>query len=240
MRVKILYIMWAVCQLTFISAKGQALEECEKDIHKFYTKSGLVNSDKGYYVKYGVQTIYKDKGISDKEIVFTMIYKNDQIHVKSQLLDTYADTALVISVSPMSKRIVVGNCSKKEFARLVTNATQMSDSLLWNSYTVASCKPVLNKKEYNTEVVLKSKSTNAAVSQMVYWYTKESSALYKMRSKYNKSSAMEELTYTFYAVDYSYNSEMPTKNVYSLIFDAKGKVLPAYKGYEVIDQRKSK
>lgn len=241
MRVQLIYIVLSILSLSVGSLKAQALGDCEKDIRKFYTKKSLVDSDKGYYVKYGVQTVYKDRGISDKEIIFTMIYKNDQIHVQSELLNTYADTAFIISVSPMSRRIVIGKSSRKEFDRLVNSATQMSDSLLWNNFSVTSCQPVLGQKEYNTEVVLEPQKLNSAVTQMIYLYKKESTDLYKMINKYSKASSMEKLTYTFYMVDYSYKgSEMHTKNVYSLIFDAKGKVLPSYKNYEVIDQRNKK
>lgn len=215
--------------------------DCENDVRKIYKQRESVSLDLGYYVKYGVQTLYKDKSFSSKEVVFTMMYKDYQLHVLSDMLNTYADTTTVVSVSGLTKKIVVGSNSKVQFLKMLNNTSQMSDSLLWKNFNVNSCKAISGHKEYNHEVVLQAKKINAEVRQISYLYNQQSSALYKVTNKYSKSAQLEELYYTFYKIDYAYNgSGIKTKNIISLFFDSKGKLLPAYVGYELIDQRNNK
>jgi len=215
--------------------------DCENDVRKFYKQRASVSLDQGYYIKYGVQTIYKDKSFSSKEMLFTMMYKDYQLHVLSDVLNTYADTNTVISVSKLTKKIVVGSNTKAQFSKMLNNSSQLSDSLLWKNFDVSSCKAIDGHKEYNHEVVLQAKKTNTEVRQISYLYNQQSSALYKVTNKYSKSAQLEELNYFFYKIDYEYNgSDLKSKTITSLFFDGKGKLLPAYAGYELIDQRNKK
>lgn len=223
------------------SSCAQDLTDCEKDIHRIYEQNEAVKPDKKYYVKYGVQSVYKDKNVSSKEVVFTMVYDNYQLHVLSDMMNTYADTVTIISVSKLTKKIVVGNNTKKQFSKMLNSTAQLSDSSLWSNFTVSSCQTVSNHKEYDRQTVLQPKKKGSPLKEVSYFYRKDAAALYKMRNTYNSSSELQELNYTFYKVDHAYKgADIKSKNVMSIFFDSKGKLLPAYTGYELIDQRNKK
>jgi hypothetical protein len=232
------FLIGMQCLVSTLLAQENA---CENDVRKIYRQRESVSLDQGYYIKYGVQTIYKDKSFSSQEVLFTMMYKDYQLHVLSDVLNTYADTNTVVSLSRLTKKIIVGSNTKTQFSNMLNNTSQMSDSLLWKNFGVSSCKAVAGHKEYNQELVLQAKKTNAEVRQIVYLYHQQSAALYKVTNKYSKSAQLEELNYTFYKIDYQYSgSDIKSKNINSFFFDSKGKLLPAYAGYELIDQRNKK
>jgi hypothetical protein len=237
----LLYLIVLLTHLSLSPLWAQVTEDCEQNVEKFYARKNLIDHNKGYYVKYGVQTVYKDKKISAREVLFTMIYKNNQIHLLSDPISTYADTSYLISVSSLTKKIVIAENTKKEFDRLMSNSLNQTDSLIKRNFTTTSCTEVSGHKEYDHQLVLTANKSNSSVGQITYLYKKESLALYKVTNTYAKSSPMNSLSYTFYKIDYDYKgSSMKTDSVYNLFFDSKGKLLTAYKNYEIIDQRNKK
>jgi hypothetical protein len=225
-----------------VKCYSQELRECEQDIRGFYAQSASLSFGNGYYAKYGVQTMHKDKTISRQEVLFTIIANQHQIQVLGDQVSTYADDQHLITLSHLAHSIVIGNSSPALFKQMSSQSLQASsDSMLWKAFEVVSCKNMSDQKAYDREVLLKPKNPKSMVTQMVYHYLKGAAGLYRVITRYAQDSELESLVYTFYKVDKTYKAaELKHKNVYSIFFDAKGKLLPAYAKYNIIDQRNKK
>lgn len=220
-------------------------QDCKKILLDYIRESKALyakpDSVKVYFIEMTSEVVFSpETGKQSTSANTKMYFQGDKLYYQSPYISMYMDKENTFTVIHPQQTIVwnKGKIEADKIKEMTAGAVQ--DSLFKYS-TVASCKEVKDasgklRKEI-TLIPYKSSKLLSTVQSVVYYYDQKEDRLQRSEIYYKGRSAKLRESTTYKTIDYDYKKKNLFATALSEVLDSKGKLLPAWKGYELIDQR---
>lgn len=236
MKIKIILFLFSIISLEL---NAQAGKECLNDIfkleEKIYSKS-YNDGDKPAYISYNVLTTDWEDQTNSSNV---KVYKDkNNMHFFSEQVNIFQDEKDVFLILKMQKLVIV-NSTKKEITnkKINDNFLELRKEFLENC-TVVKCEKS-PQNEFIKTLELKVNDNMGGVikiEKMIYTYNTQTEKILTTKIDYNEEYKVKEIfiKYNELEMESNYSFISAKKNV----LDRNNKLLPKYKGYELVDNRK--
>ncbi len=224
-----------------ISNTVTPFDECKNKILSYLEKMEKMNkpeSGKVYYVRYRMHTEFsKELQISSSETVTEVMTSKNMLMMKDQNMKVFGDEENVFVVIPKIKKIYWNKSDPRIFndANTYKKFLDIQRSLL-NSAVEISCV----KQNDITIITVKPSaefSKRTKLLQQKITYNNKSERIISVDNSYNRYNKIKNQTIVYEALDF--NSSKKIASPITALFRAK-ELKPAYKGFEIIDNRENR
>lgn len=233
-----LFLLFSCLQWHFVYAQN---DECRELLLELHLNSMRRSKDQVCYLDYGVKVVEKKSTTSAVENRVKMYSDSLHQHVLMDKVKLYADGEISISVVPDPKIIMINKLDQKAKNDLKKQSPTSIDSVFFASADIITCKSITGNNHYSKEVELKpKKGVTSGFIRIKYFINEDKKEIYQIKMYYPQASPYSYAEYTFYKVDYNYTEKKINAAIYTLFFNSDGSLIPSYKGYKVVDNRKIK
>ena len=234
MQSKVLLLSFVWCMTISLRVCAQQ-DDCTTQYEKVIDKtlqpfSGMRVMD------YGVTMVERKTLKRSKENRIKVYSDSAHRYILTDVVQVYVDMDHSIMLVPFSKTIMISFTDLQGKKNLKEPPADFADSLFKWSMTVTSCKDILGQEMYDKQMIVKPKNNHAGFLQSEYWINSKELSIHKVILSYNKGD-YERVEYVFYQDNKSLSNEKMNKPVIDLFYNKDGKLLQAYKGYKVTDNR---
>lgn len=234
--------------LWLISALGgndlpPATTDCKEQVRQAYGKITTTDQPKfgkGQLLEFRTTTYYKLPGESKTKsnVSTTRIANNgNQVLLSNDETELVKDKNLVVVVLKKQKQILISPAITPA-AFTGSQLTAVRDILLTEAELI-SCQALEGGKSQVVSFQLPEKvQEQYHIRTMKFWLANQENQVRKIELKYTAGQTIEQHTVEF--LKQENNTTIPGK-IYKkptdLVFDAQGRVLPAYKEFQIVDTR---
>lgn len=231
-------IIAAFTLLNFLSAQplNSCIEEIKQIEAEVFQKGDSLPEGKCLYVKYTVKATDWDNETTVSNVKF--FRKNDNLNFFSEQATIFQDNKDVIIVLPTQKTIIINNSPKAAGIGGLNKEIMELRNEFMDSCIVVKCSgpdPVTKNKT----LVLKTKSKEydelTHIKKISYTYNYEEKKIVNIKTEYYETYKLKEVT-TYYASIKTIDNYNITPNNRA-IADKRGRILPKYQGFEIMDSR---
>ncbi len=212
-----------------------------KDYVKRMQEYGRPRGKEVYFMDMQVNTVYNPEyAKNDSDVRVRMYLSTDKMQYESSYVSLYQDPHDAFTIVHPQKLIVWNQGGalreqKESYATLLS----ISDTLFARS-KVISCRNMEEDGRRLREVVLQPDAgyrRSRRVQQVVYHYDLSEKRVYRSTIYYTEEASRQRETTTYHRLSFD-QSAMPFSRAERVIFQASGKPVGKYSGYEIIDNRK--
>lgn len=154
-----------------------------------------------------------------------------------------SDEKDAIVVLPKLKTIYLSNgFAKGAPESQATSSLGLQDSLLKYS-KVSACKDIIwegkSIKYVEMQLTGNYNVTKSKIDKVSYWYSLKENRLLKVYVSYDKGAQLNDLEVNYHLMDFRCTKISLKQGVYTKVFSSKGKLLPKYSGYKLINNKTS-
>lgn len=211
--------------------------------YRLNNPTNFSNPTQTYYCHYQTKITLKiGRDYSTQTTGVKILLNKQQAQILSDEMSAYQDQQFGIWVDHRQKTIFWRDADPESFkAFRQAYALSMQDTLL-KVARVLECKDIQHPKAQK-QVTLgfdKAHEGMFPYNKLTYQIDTVRQMFHKIIAEYPSESPIKQVEVTFLEINYNYKTDALNKPVKSLFFDAKGKLLPKYKEYQLIDQRSKK
>ncbi len=201
------------------------------------------NQDHVYYLGYQIKTIFREKRQIPHHISDVKVFINQkQTHFISNEMSIYQDESSSFTVIPDRKVIYWGGSSMNMAKEIrLKNFSLLQDKLL-DLAKVQECNDIrLENSKANKQVILlleEEAQKSFPYDRVTFLIDTAEQYIHQVFLDYPEPNKISRIEVTFNEMSYNYQTHILDKPLISLFFNEKGELLPEYKDYQLIDQRK--
>jgi hypothetical protein len=200
--------------------------------HFNYTVKTVLSESSGAPADGKVSTTTADIVISKKQARYT-----------SKEVVFYQDEVNAFTVIPSRKTIYWGDSNLSMGKKERQDRLGMLQDTLFTMCSVAENKPVSGKEEYDrciTLVPTKKAQELFGMKKLVFYVSEKKEKIYKISVDYPEGGQVEKMEITYNTMELDYKAPGMGKPVKSLFIEGRNQLVPSYKGYTLVDNRKKK
>lgn len=218
-------------------------QDCKLEVREAYSEMRkLSEPTSGFYIEYSVNAEDWDE-VCRKEV--TSIRKNgDKVKVYTSGVELYQDDETMVAINHVSKSVFLTKPVKKSVKQdQLSVFTSMLDSLFIH-LQVLECETICqdNKKNLTYRKISfglpEAMNGSYGIQKITYWLLENDSRIKRILLEYTDEAQMKSLDFDLLELNSSYNEIPFPKKAINQVLDKDGKLLSAYKQFEILDKRK--
>jgi hypothetical protein len=236
--------------ITFLGYQGPqkpAHDDCKKILMEAYDKisdPGNTNDIKKQYLSYRTTNYYRVPGenkLRSNAVSTQVSVQGQQVHVLNPEMEIVQDKKLTVTVLRNKKQIFISQVPTD--VAISSNQLKAIRNHVLEKADVTGCQVLEGESLKLISMQLTEKSFESfPISSMKFWVSEKQKEVKKFEQIYKPGHNIERLLVEFTSPEKGATGENTKifKNPADLVYDANGKLLLAYKGFEVIDTRQLK
>lgn len=224
-------------------SSGDCIEELRAVVAKM-AKLTVPEGDKAYYmhltiIKQMAQGSKDPNTNPDTNQEVELVISATQLHYTTKTVSVYKDQNDVFTIIHPLKQVIRSKGTAMNYSEQGVAGVSNAQLKMIEHCSVQRCVKVNKGGSTLQELTLLADASfqkEAKVSTMRFLYDAQSNDLKEIETIYLKGHAMEREQLTIHNSNFNYQGILP-KSIKTKLLNSKGELLPAYKGYSLIDQR---
>ncbi len=211
--------------------------------HQMNSTEKYPGSDNIYFLNYDLSVFMRDSlKYPPQKTQIRILKKQLRSHMVSEELSVYQDSMDVFTIMDDRKTIYrdkPGSLQLINQAR-TAQAIMLQDTLLALGEVVECNNIDGRKKKADKQITLAFTEEDRKVlpyERLTFHIDSKNNYIHKILVRYPAAHQMARIEIVYKELNYNYKTTLLDKPVASLIFDSKGKLLPKYKKYTMVDNR---
>lgn len=227
--------------ISMVAWGQQGITTCLNDVRAaFRSMSSLGADGEVIRVRYSLVTQSRHNGklVTDHSKV-TLVGNNTRMHLKSDRMESYHDRTASVTVIPSRRIVYLGDPDPKELKRQrMEGLSSIQDSLL-AVCRVEKCGETGGDRQIVLATVPSAREA-LKISGITVVLNSERTTAKKITVDYIPRSTVASVEIAFDEINRNFTEKDFSKPMLSMFLDDKGRLLPKYSGYRLIDVRTGK
>jgi hypothetical protein len=229
--------------LLSLSATAQKLPDClesaQKALRRMSAPGEPKSSGNGYMCRYRVKTVMKDTKLPESVSDITIKIGAGKVHYLSDEIRVFQDERMSITVLSSRRQVYVAPPQKNALKGQGVDVFSYVQDTLFTMGTLKECRRMEDGRR-KAVLELSPKGRKLFRFDEVEFHQEKDNSLAGVVIRYSSESPVSRLEYAYSTIDRKYSGRELSTPVEKLFFDASGKPLPEYRGYQFTDTRKEK
>ncbi|GAA4272078.1 hypothetical protein GCM10022258_13720 [Aquimarina gracilis] len=230
-----------ICCFHFGFAQNETSNTCKGKIISYLDDMEKILSPKNnqvYYMKYSTNTVFfEEYKVPTSSTTTEMLISGDKVMMNDENMKIYGNQEEMFVVLPKANIIYWNDSDPRLFS---DNNSQKKFLDIERSLLKSSSSITCDTKENQQEIIIfpnKDFEKKTGLLKQVLVYDLESKRVISVENRFNKKSKIKKQVVYYEVVDYNSNNKI--KEPLNYVFNGT-ELKPAYKNFEIINNRKNK
>jgi hypothetical protein len=217
-----------------------------KEIRSVFDRLNTLPSseNESCYMQYTVISVANNKTMDNKPLIskadFEVYASEKQNRIYNREIIVLKDQSNTFTILPSRKTIYISDAVVgKKNETLYDKLKVIQDTVFANAEKIESEKVI--DKEYNKVISIslnKRLSNYLEIKKISYYIQSETKTLKRVFVEYIENKPYVSVDYLFTKTDFACKKEDMSKSVKKLVYEKSNKLINAYRGFKVVDNRK--
>jgi len=218
-------------------------QDCKAEVQLAYSQIRVLSEPAmAFSIEYAVNTEDWDE-LCQKEIT-SIRKKNNKIKVYTRGVELYQDDLSLVVINLADQSVFISNPVQTSVKKdQLTVLTTMLDSL-FKYMEVQECETICvdNAKNLTHRKIAFSTSepirATYSIHKITYWLVENENRIKRIKLEYLPEAELKSLEFELLEINSTYKESPFQKNAKDQVLDKEGRLLPAYRHFELTDKRK--